>query len=294
MSDEELRELERRFRETGSVEDHVAYLKGRLRAAALTPERLACAAFLGDAAAQQAIEARAPEPWELSDRDVWIARIKPVGKEAIVRAVLAVSRRALEVWELGFPDERRPRTAIEAAEAWVRSQTDETRKAAEAAYGGADEAATAAHPDYSGLTQRLEDLGDDDPPDELRREIGLAEDRSDAGERAACAAKCASRTNATAAAQDLYQALRGAWLDATALRRELVPWLLGEGDPLAAGEAKKPETLPLTADEEKAVLVLAARIKSDPGPVAKALAAQLAPLERQIFLHELVRTRPTP
>ena len=177
MSDEELRELERRFRETGSVEDHVAYLKGRLRAGAVTPERLACAAFLGDAAAQQAVEARAPEPWELSDRDIWIARIKPVGKEALVRAVIAVSRRALAVWERG-PDDRRPRAAVEAAEAWVRSPTEELRKAADAAYADADAAGNGAHPDFSGLSERLEELDGEEPPDELRREISLAVDRS--------------------------------------------------------------------------------------------------------------------
>ena len=51
MSDERLRELERRWKETGSVEDEAAWLSERVRAGELTEERLRLAAALGQPAA---------------------------------------------------------------------------------------------------------------------------------------------------------------------------------------------------------------------------------------------------
>ena len=45
MADERLRELERRFKETGSLEDEVAYLKARLRSAEVSRERVELSAL---------------------------------------------------------------------------------------------------------------------------------------------------------------------------------------------------------------------------------------------------------
>lgn len=47
MSDEELRRLERRFRETGALEDEAAWLRARLRAGELDQARLELAAHCG-------------------------------------------------------------------------------------------------------------------------------------------------------------------------------------------------------------------------------------------------------
>ena len=47
MSDQKLRELERHWRETGSVEDEAAYLRERVRVGDLTQERLELAAYCG-------------------------------------------------------------------------------------------------------------------------------------------------------------------------------------------------------------------------------------------------------
>ncbi|MEZ0229062.1 MAG: hypothetical protein ACAI25_10590 [Planctomycetota bacterium] len=47
MADDRLRELERRWRESSSVADEVAFLRERLRVGGLTPEQLALAAWLG-------------------------------------------------------------------------------------------------------------------------------------------------------------------------------------------------------------------------------------------------------
>ena len=50
MSDLRARELERRWRETGALEDRVAWLRQRMRGGELPLERLALAAAVGDAA----------------------------------------------------------------------------------------------------------------------------------------------------------------------------------------------------------------------------------------------------
>ena len=49
MTDAHLRGLERRWMETGSVEDEACYLLARVRAGELTEERLRLAAYLGHA-----------------------------------------------------------------------------------------------------------------------------------------------------------------------------------------------------------------------------------------------------
>lgn len=54
MSDQRLRELERRWRETGAVVDEAAYLLERVRVGDLDLERLELAAYCGSAAAKQA------------------------------------------------------------------------------------------------------------------------------------------------------------------------------------------------------------------------------------------------
>ncbi|MDC3379526.1 hypothetical protein OAX78_04520 [Planctomycetota bacterium] len=55
MSDERLRELERRWKETQAVEDEAAYLLERVRAGDLEQEKLELAAYCGHEGAQAAI-----------------------------------------------------------------------------------------------------------------------------------------------------------------------------------------------------------------------------------------------
>ena len=55
MSDSKLRELERRWREKGSVEDEITYLRERLRVGELTRERLELAAYCGHEGAKRAL-----------------------------------------------------------------------------------------------------------------------------------------------------------------------------------------------------------------------------------------------
>lgn len=56
MSDQRLRECERRFRETGSVEDEAAWLRARVRVGSLDPERLDLLAVIDYPAAILALD----------------------------------------------------------------------------------------------------------------------------------------------------------------------------------------------------------------------------------------------
>lgn len=64
MSDEELRERERRWLITGALEDGVALLRERLRAGSLPPDRLELAAWAGSAAASQTLASPVEAPEE--------------------------------------------------------------------------------------------------------------------------------------------------------------------------------------------------------------------------------------
>ena len=55
MSDERLRELERRWRETQAVGDQAAYLLERVRVGDLSQERLELAAYCGHEGAREAL-----------------------------------------------------------------------------------------------------------------------------------------------------------------------------------------------------------------------------------------------
>ena len=65
-------------------------------------------------------------------------------KVVAVRFALASARRCLDKFEVKYPEDNRPRQAIEAAEAWVNDQTEEKRSAASAAWRAAESAAESA------------------------------------------------------------------------------------------------------------------------------------------------------
>ena len=60
MSDQRLRELERRWKETNSPDDEAAYLLERVRVGDLPRERLELAAYCGHEGARRATSADAP------------------------------------------------------------------------------------------------------------------------------------------------------------------------------------------------------------------------------------------
>ncbi|MBX3465907.1 MAG: hypothetical protein KF878_03285 [Planctomycetes bacterium] len=134
MSDARLRELERRWRRTGAVDDEALYLAERARAGDLAAERLALAAALGHEAARRA----APSPPATDDDQRLVKAVSTCGVEALVRAQVALAR-----WSLGALAMARDRPpepalaaaalAIGAAEAWLRCPCDRCVRAAQVA-----------------------------------------------------------------------------------------------------------------------------------------------------------------
>ena len=82
MADDTLRQLQRRFSETGSDADKAALLSKRLRVGELDEARVHLAALLGDPACQTALGV-APDPDQpLVD---WLASLQPAGGVAALR-----------------------------------------------------------------------------------------------------------------------------------------------------------------------------------------------------------------
>ena len=96
MTDASLRDLERRFRASGSVEDESVWLRARLRAGELTSERVELAARLGAEGPRQALDM--PALVELAF-DQELQRSIEVVSDATERGAVALARRFLPVWE---------------------------------------------------------------------------------------------------------------------------------------------------------------------------------------------------
>ena len=89
MSDANLRELERRWRVTGSVEDEAAWLWARLQAGDLSEERLELSAYCGSKAACSQVESAGPESIE-----EWSAGLLRWGRPVVLRALVSALRHA--------------------------------------------------------------------------------------------------------------------------------------------------------------------------------------------------------
>ncbi|MBL4846152.1 MAG: hypothetical protein JKY65_11545 [Planctomycetes bacterium] len=159
MGDADLRELERRWRETGSVEDEAAWLLERVRVGDLERGMLELAAYFGHRAARAVLQDDAPEMPDLGgvkDRsevrdlqaqrdfaeamgldpssDAWScvgAGVDPdeirewcqafvgLGAEACVRAAWAAAESSLHTWQEENPTDPRPKRALLAAGGWI-------------------------------------------------------------------------------------------------------------------------------------------------------------------------------
>ena len=83
MTDSRLRELQRRFHTSGSVEDEAAWLTARVQMGGLERGKLELAACLGHEGARAALGAEVPAPW---------------GRESVPSFVLGLSRFGPELW----------------------------------------------------------------------------------------------------------------------------------------------------------------------------------------------------
>lgn len=127
MSDVRIRELERRFNESGLAVDEAAWLSERVRLGMLDRARVELAAYLGHEPSQLALgrAPHAPEPheyWGLIDY------LPTHGVEAFTRATLAVAR--LFVDSQQPPLDNRVYRALESVEDWLTDPSQEHRERA--------------------------------------------------------------------------------------------------------------------------------------------------------------------
>jgi len=214
MSDQRLRELERRWKEAPSPHTEADYLRERVRAGSLSEARLRLAAFLGHEAAGLAARdpVAPPEPAE-ARWFLWGRELARLDAEAPVRCAVAIARHLLpELEDDPFADDM-ARDCLRCAERWALDPWNP--ELVEAA------AQALAFPD--------EDTAELGFPTPASRQA-LA-----AARMAAAAARGRREDSAAAQAALAGQAVLG---DAQAvlriLRDEVVPWALGYRDPIAA------------------------------------------------------------
>jgi len=218
MSDERLRELERRWQETGALADQAAFLKERVRSGGLEPERVRLAAFLGSELAKAALGAEPEPPGVEGDVDLqaWVEAIAAYGQPALARlAVAAADHSARMVSSSGIP----PR-AVQAAEEQILCPCD----------AHAEEARRRADPAW-------------EPPDHPMRMPGDLALAARSAARTAASSLPEARDAARLAAREARRALdrvpdpfggTGTASLRRTITRELLPWALDEGDPIRA------------------------------------------------------------
>jgi hypothetical protein len=126
MSDTRLREQERRWRETGSLQDEAAYLLERIRSGDLDRDRLELAAYCCHPAAMIALEASRPPP-DLFEWAVGLNRWPMAGERAALEACrVAVSESVKHEGPSQFSDEffETSLAAIEATACWLECPCD--------------------------------------------------------------------------------------------------------------------------------------------------------------------------
>lgn len=271
MSDERLRDLERRFRETESLEDGSAWLSERLRAGELAREHALLAASWGDALASSLFgETEVPQiefapeglrrypqsrfQGSMGRDHPWLRLVTQAGRVPFLRILLAVGRLALPEWqghgrEWGL-------SVFRASEAYVRELSHE-RTLALRELGRTSPAREEL------CTPRHSALGSDFPVENLADRVywsykGVLHDPSfgayyavagverwtnmfvveEPAQDGAVVPAIPERYLAMAHAMVLCEGLNGAMMATdrervlAALRAEVSPWLLGLGDPL--------------------------------------------------------------
>ena len=117
--DEKLRDLERRFRQTGSPDDEAAWLLERVRVGDLTQERLELAAYCGHEGARRAVGQCGPE-----GALAWAQGLARWGRAPCSAAALACARDVCSYWESGLGSSL-PLDALERAQTSSRAEIRE-------------------------------------------------------------------------------------------------------------------------------------------------------------------------
>ena len=221
VSDVSLRELERRWRESGSTEDETEYLGERVRQGDLTERDLRSAAIAGSAAALRLFDSRIPTP-DAVGLTSWLEYVRPEAREGRLRLSVVLARAVLlhevvlgqAAWQ-----------AIEAAEASLVERTSESR---EASLQAAQDVLVA----LADLDTDWDEEGYPLWPEGSTPMFLAALVAADAGAQAFEDRPPEFQVSAS----PLYQACIQRMPDATVLihsvRDNLVPWLLGYADPV--------------------------------------------------------------
>jgi hypothetical protein len=239
MADDSLRALERRFRETGAASEEAAWLRERVRAGSLAADHLELAAYLGHEPARLAGASARPPTWD----EAFAVQLERSRDPA--RATLLTRRRFPMVWlHAAGPPSRPVLTRIALAATWVL-------------LGRAEEQDLLAH-ETAAAAERW--LLEDDGSEEARLRCVLAGDAATQArgsltnardwtwnllDVAACAAYTAGSLTLDHGAEYAARAIAhagnalGEGLSeglsptvAAAVRAELIPWALGEADPV--------------------------------------------------------------
>jgi hypothetical protein len=191
-------------------------LREKLATGSLDRARLRLAAYVGSTEAQSVLGAEAPGPFAIPDFDKveWVsecaADFPSFGIEACARVAVAVGRTALAfLTRHGLEPDRQERKLFAAAVAFARCPCEAHQREAEAL------------------------AASDDTTDLIRS--ALAGEDEEAVHAVVAAASVAGAVSAEAAADDLGRliAYRPQSLIAV-LRSEVMPWALGDRDPLAS------------------------------------------------------------
>lgn len=144
LSDIDLRTLERRFRDSGRVEDEAAWLRSRRRVKQLPDERLWLAAYVGHPAAVRVFYEDRPEqvwlPQTPQQVDCWVRGLEQWGQTTLVRAAVSVAWSLLAI----HADEPAFRIALQRAELWILEPSFDHARRANSATPSAGETALAA------------------------------------------------------------------------------------------------------------------------------------------------------
>lgn len=204
MSDERLRELERRFRASGSVEDEAAWLRARVQAGELSSEKLELAAYCGWEAACAATGTMSKQVTTIDDLLTLGRGLESFSRESQTRAALAavLLLPQPEAWALPHVN-----ACVLAVTQWLFDQTNDN--ALVAFQAGRDVADSCGH-----------------AFDVYRMFCWTP-----------CGSETAARLMNWPSAEPVASCLAYSWhllgvCLVEALRTELVPWALGYSDPV--------------------------------------------------------------
>lgn len=120
MSDATLRDLEHRWRLAPSTESEAAWLRARIRAGDLAPERIELCAHLRHPGTLSAMDL---EPDPIKNLHAWTAALASFGSEVDARSVVGLGRLELASWRSPWTGREAAESTLFAVEDWTLQPT---------------------------------------------------------------------------------------------------------------------------------------------------------------------------